>query len=261
MKRTLIDRLPTEPPEDIRRLISGGVLYDSSSSPEARVYFIDKDEGYYLKTAPVGTLRNEAEMTTYFYGKGLAPEILTYISGERDWLLIARAQGEDCTSPIYISDPKRLCDTTAQLLRALHETDFEGCPVADRMKSYFALAESNYKSGSYDTSHFPDNFGYATAEEAYLALQSGKDALNGRVLLHGDYCLPNIMLDNWRLSGFIDLGGGGVGDRHIDVFWGVWSLGFNLGTDKYNERFKDAYGRDKINEELLRTVAAAEVFG
>ena len=81
------------------------------------------------------------------------------------------------------------------------------------------------------------------------------------VLTHGDYCLPNILLDDWRFAGFIDLDSGGVGDRHVDLFWGIWSLGFNLKTDRYRERFLDAYGRDKIEEERLRTVAAVEVFG
>ena len=92
-------------------------------------------------------------------------------------------------------------------------------------------------------------------------LTAGKDALRSKVLLHGDYCLPNIILNNWKLSGFIDVGNGGVGDRHIDIFWGIWTLAFNLNTSKYRRRFLDAYGRDKADESILKIVAAAEVFG
>ena len=69
------------------------------------------------------------------------------------------------------------------------------------------------------------------------------------------------MLDDWRVSGFIDLDHGGIGDRHIDLYWGCWSLGFNLKTDRYRDRFLDAYGRDKINEALLSVIGAFEVFG
>ena len=69
------------------------------------------------------------------------------------------------------------------------------------------------------------------------------------------------MLDDWKFSGFIDLGNGGVGDRHIDLFWGAWTLFYNLKTDAYCDRFLDAYGRDKIEEEMLRAIAAFEVFG
>ena len=91
-------------------------------------------------------------------------------------------------------------------------------------------------------------------------LKEGESAIDGRVLLHGDYCLPNIMLDNWKLSSLIDLGNGGVGDRHVDLFWGAWTLWFNLKTDKYRDRFFDAYGRDKVDEEKIKIIAAAEVF-
>jgi kanamycin kinase len=52
-----------------------------------------------------------------------------------------------------------------------------------------------------------------------------------------------------------------VGDRHVDLFWGAWTLCFNLGTDAYRARFLDAYGRDKAEEEKLRLIAAAEIFG
>lgn len=129
------------------------------------------------------------------------------------------------------------------------------------MSEYLALADKNYASGNYDKSAFPDSFGYKNAAEAYAALNDGRGELKCDVLLHGDYCLPNIMLDNWNFSGFIDLGNGGVGDRHIDVFWGIWTLWFNLKTNKYAERFIDVYGKDKINKSLIKTVAAAEVFG
>ena len=69
------------------------------------------------------------------------------------------------------------------------------------------------------------------------------------------------MLDHWRFSGFIDLGNGGLGDRHVDLFWGAWTLRYNLKTDRYCDIFFDAYGREAINPTLLRAIAAIETFG
>lgn len=261
MKRTILDRFEESVPKELLGLLLGAKIYDSSCSPEARVWLIDRDEGYYLKRGTVGSLQSEAEMTRYFHKKGLGAEVLGYYSDTFDWLLTSRVAGEDCTHGEYLADPRRLCDTIAQQLRALHELDCSDCPVNDRMSSYFALAEENYRTGNYDKTAFPDSFGYATADEAYTVLQNGKNALDGRVLLHGDYCLPNVVLDHWRFSGFIDLGNGGVGDRHIDLFWGAWTLGFNLKTDAYRDRFFDAYGRDLVDLDKIQTVAAAEVFG
>ena len=100
-----------------------------------------------------------------------------------------------------------------------------------------------------------------TAEDAYRFVTENRTAFKSDTLLHGDYCLPNVMLDNWRFSGFIDLDGAGIGDRHVDLFWGAWTLNFNLKTDEYRERFFDAYGRDKVDPDMIDLVSAAEVFG
>ncbi len=249
-------------PAPFHGILQKAVLYDSSSSPEARVIFADLDGGYYLKRAPRGALENEMQMTAYFHKKGLGTAVLGYHSGEKhDWLLTARVLGEDCTHAQYLADPKRLTDTIATHLRALHELDCSDCPVQDRTRAYLATAREGYLAGRCDFSLFGDRIPFQCAEEAWGTVEKSKHFLKNDVLLHGDYCLPNIMLHDWNFSGFVDLGNGGVGDRHIDLFWGAWTLWFNLKTDAYRERFFDAYGRDKIEAELLRSVAAAEMFG
>ena len=102
---------------------------------------------------------------------------------------------------------------------------------------------------------------HLNADEAYKYICERKNALKNNVLLHGDYCLPNIMLDGFKFSGFIDVGNGGVGDRHVDLFWGAWTLNFNLKSDMYRDRFLDAYGRDAVDEEIIRLVSVIESFG
>ncbi|MBQ2876356.1 MAG: aminoglycoside 3'-phosphotransferase [Clostridia bacterium] len=262
MKRTLIPEIRDTLPAFAKRFVDGATLYDSSCSPEARVYFLDRDGGFYLKRAGRGSLERECAVTRYYHSIGLGTEVLEYATlGEFDWLLTRAVRGEDCTHSSYLSEPERLAKLIGSSLRALHELDASSCPVQNKMQEYVALAEENYRTGNYDSSHFPDSFGYRSAEDAIAVLREGKHLFASDTLLHGDYCLPNIMLDDWRLSGFIDLGAGGVGDRHVDLFWGAWTLGFNLGTDKYRDLFFDAYGRDKIDPDLLDVVAAAEVFG
>lgn len=261
MTQTPIQIDPNTIPDVFRPLLRSTQVYDSSCSRDARVLFIDRDGGYYLKSAPRSSLEQEARMTRYFHGKGLAPEVLAYTSGERDWLLTAKAPGTDCTDARYLDDPKRLCDTLAELLRRLHSVDFTDCPIPDRMTSYRETAETNYRTGNFDNTHFPDNWGYATAEEAWRVIERDGHLLRTDTLLHGDYCLPNILLNDWTFSAFIDVGNGGVGDRHIDLFWGMWSLSFNLKTDRYSSRFLDAYGRTDVEKDMLRLIAAFEVFG
>lgn len=261
MKRTPITLDIPLFPEEFHPLLQGAVLYDSSCSPTARVYYVEKDEGYYIKTAPAGTLKTEAELTRFFHTRNLAAEVLGYIPGEKDWLLTRRVPGEDCLHPQYLDDPKRLCDTLARTLRKLHDTAPTGCPVPDRNETYFATAARNYQKGCFDTSLFPDSRLFSSAEEAWQIAEASREYLKADVLLHGDFCLPNVMLNNWQFSGLIDLGNGGVGDRHIDLFWGIWSLQFNLKTSAYAQRFLDAYGRELVEPGKLRAIAAFEVFG
>ena len=125
--------------------------------------------------------------------------------------------------------------------------------------AYLAAVAEGQARGRFDGSYFHREG--LTEEAARRIIPETAPLLKNEVLLHGDYCLPNVMLEDWRFSGFIDLDHGGIGDRHIDLFWGAWSLGFNLGTDRWRDRFLDAYGRDIINEELLRAIGAFEAFG
>ncbi|MBR5538985.1 MAG: aminoglycoside 3'-phosphotransferase [Clostridia bacterium] len=256
MKRTLITPDVNTFPSRYCKLLENARIYDSSCSPEACVYFIDADGGYYLKTAKKGSLLAEAEMTRYFHSKGLATRVADYISLDRDWLLTEKLSGEDCTHKIYLFQPEKLCDTIAELLRGLHETDFSDCPVQNRIERYKNTVLTNHEDGVFDSS-----FGFGDAKEAFSLVEKNIKYLQNDTLLHGDYCLPNIMLDNWRFSGFIDLDNGGVGDRHIDIFWGIWTLQFNLGTNEYASRFIDAYGREKVDKDMLRLIAACESFG
>ena len=260
MRRTPIHPDLAAIPPAFHPLLREAAVFDSSCSPDARVYFLDTGSGFYLKTAPKGTLALEAALTRFFHEKGFSAEVLSYESLDADWLLTSRIPGEDCLLPRYLEDPLRLCDTTAQLLRMLHETDHTHCPVPHRTADYLAAARRNYARQHYDISLFPDNWGYASPEDAWAELERNGKYLHNDTLLHGDYCLPNILLQDWQFSGFIDLGAGGVGDRHVDLFWGIWSLFFNLKTDRYRDRFLDAYGRQDICVDAFATVAAAEVF-
>ena len=261
MKRTLITPNLDQIPKEFHSLLANSAVYDSSCSPLAKVFFIDKDDGYYLKRSPKGTLEKEVLLTKHFHSKKLSANVLEYLTLNEDWMLTERVCGEDCTHQLYLENPKRLCDTTAELLRKLHETSFEDCPVQNRSDIYVNTVIQNHKTGNYDKTAFPDSFGYKSAEEAWNVASKNLKYLKNDTLLHGDYCLPNIMLNDWKFTGFIDLDNAGVGDKHIDIFWGIWTLFFNLKTNEFAKRFIDAYGKNEINTDMLKVIAACEVFG
>jgi kanamycin kinase len=63
----------------------------------------------------------------------------------------------------------------------------------------------------------------------------------GHVLVHGDYCLPNVLVTDGVLTGLIDVGQTGLGDPRVDLAAGVWSLQYNFGPG-HGREFLDAYG-------------------
>ena len=75
----------------------------------------------------------------------------------------------------------------------------------------------------------------------------------GNDFVHGDLCLPNIYVDeNYDFAGFIDLDNLGLGDKWYDYSWLLWSLSYNLKTDKYNKILLDKlnleFNEEKYNE-------------
>jgi kanamycin kinase len=94
--------------------------------------------------------------------------------------------------------------------------------------------------------------GAADARTAAAEIAAGASALRVDAVVHGDCCVPNVVLHDWAFSGFVDLGDGGVGDRHLDLAMALWSLRFNLGSAAWGEVFLDAYGRDAVDGGRLR---------
>lgn len=260
MNRKPLQANPDDYPTCFHALLKGSSVFDSSCSPNASVLYIDTQGGLFLKSAPKGALAREAAITAYFSRNAIGPEVCAYESLDWDWLLTRAIPGEDCTHPMYLADPQRLCDSLATFLRMLHEQSPEGCPITNLTESYLVTAHRNHRDGRWDPALLSGDWRFSSEEEAWAAIEGYSPYLKSDTLIHGDYCLPNIMMDKWTFSGFIDVGSGGIGDRHVDLFWGIWSLAFNLKTQQFTDRFLDVYGREHVEPELLRAVAAIETF-
>jgi kanamycin kinase len=253
-------RLPSDLPRVISERFSNCDIYDSSSSPEARVYFADIDGGYFIKVGESGTLSKEAMMAEYFHRLGIGTEFVLYNSGKADVLVTKKLTGCDLTSREYLDAPKKTAENMGICLRKLHALTAKDCPIKNRTADYLSTAEEGYKIGRFDPSYIDGRLNFHDAETAHEYILSRSHLLKAEALIHGDFCLPNIIFDGDKLSGYIDLGGAGIGDRHIDLFWGAWTLAYNLGTDEYREVFYNAYGRELVDDGLIEAIGAAECF-
>lgn len=257
MEKTKIEINIYNFPSQIHYLFNNTTVYDSSSSSEATVYYLDT--GYYVKTATVHTLANEARLGRLFYERGLGVEVIDYISTDKDYLVTRSAVGEDLTH--YLLEPEKLCEILAEALRTLHAQSIDDVPVSVKCQYYMERANGNNEDGYFNDYVAMERFKLKNKEEAWELMQSGKKLLKADTMIHGDACLPNVLQYKDRFSTFIDFDMAGLGDKHIDLFWAIWSLQFNLKTDAYTDLFLDLYGRENFDEDMLRVIAAFELFG
>ncbi|MFC3927186.1 aminoglycoside 3'-phosphotransferase [Streptococcus caprae] len=245
-------------PQQLQLLLDNQVIQDTSGHSGAQVLKIGDD--FFLKIDQKQALQGETYLTNWFYLQGLSVEVVDYISTDRDYLVTRAAKGQPAHT--FLDNPKAVCQTLATTLRQLHDTSLDNVPLPNRLNTYLKTAQENAERGSfYEKALLPD-FGITSREEACALMTKQAHLLTADTFIHGDYCLPNILLTNEQtVSALIDVGLAGISDRHVDLFWAVWSLHYNTGTDQYGDYFLDCYGRETVEEEKLRLIAAIEAFG
>lgn len=62
-------------PDRIQSYLKNATIFDSSCSEQAKTLFIKRDNEYFLKIAPKGSLADDALMTAYFHKKGLSARV------------------------------------------------------------------------------------------------------------------------------------------------------------------------------------------
>ncbi|MCL1858542.1 MAG: aminoglycoside 3'-phosphotransferase [Oscillospiraceae bacterium] len=249
-------------PDEIKNYLIGSEIYDSSCSQRSKTYFIDSDFGYYLKVAPKNTLEHESSMMNYFHGKKMTSRVCAYINNynDNDYFLMERVKGESSYEEKFLKEPERLAVVAGESLRKLHDINPEDCPKKGITVKLIKSAHKNYMGNNYDA-WFLDYGDFKSVENGYDFLCKNEHKLVEDVNLHGDACLPNIMLDdNFNFVGFIDFEGGGIGDRHFDIMWTIWSLQHNLETNDYMDRFLNAYGRDKFDMDRYKLCISLQAF-
>jgi len=76
------------------------------------------------------------------------------------------------------------------------------------------------------------------------------DGGSGKVLVHGDACLPNLIFKDRTFVGYIDLGGVAVDSPDVDLAAGVWTLQHNLGPG-YGKEFLERYGIADVTDDTV----------
>ncbi|MBR6801005.1 MAG: phosphotransferase [Eubacteriaceae bacterium] len=224
MELTKINIDPSGFPESIIPYLTDCDIYDSSCHSEAKVYYSSK--GYFIKTAPKGTLFTEAENAKAFYEKGVGVKVIRYVSEEKDYLVTQKAVGEDLTH--FKGSVEEICEIIIDSMSQIHAYEEVNVGISFAMKHYDSFEPKNENA---DITEFTNLLGVTSAEKAREIIIKNRGILRCESLIHGDMCLPNIIrADDGKIT-FIDLGYAGMGDKNIDVYWAAWTLWYNIGLD------------------------------
>jgi aminoglycoside phosphotransferase len=157
---------------------------------------------------------------------------------------------DDC----FKGSERKVIEQMANGLKMIHSLPVAGCPSDARLDYKIELAEKMMINNLVDESNFDEERQGRTAGDLFRELVETKPADEDLVFTHGDYCLPNIILENGKLSGFVDLGNSGVADRYQDIALLTRSVKYNFG-ERWTETLFEMLGIEpdvqKINFYML----------
>jgi aminoglycoside phosphotransferase len=177
---------------------------------------------------------------------------------ERQCLLISEIKGIAASE--YVAENRHnsgaiysFVEKTAAAMREIHTLPIGNCSFAQNIDVKLAAARENIRRGFVDESDFEhENLG-RKADDLYDELVKTKLSSEDLVFTHGDLCLPNFMVINGEISGFIDFDRGGVADRYQDIALFLRSFAFNIEIPvNITEVFCNAYGIDSLDHEKIR---------
>ncbi|MBT3284160.1 aminoglycoside 3'-phosphotransferase [Candidatus Bathyarchaeota archaeon] len=221
-------------PDELAGLAEG---YDFSRFPyyetSAKIYrLLSEDSILYLKIIEgqqTLSLERESNILKWIDGRIPTPELLYYgVQDGNEYQLTTEIKGT-ATYQVQPNEREHAVKALGEALKMIHSLDPTGCPIDNRIDNRL----KQLHEGGKDASHLSDR---------------PKESL---VFTHGDYCLPNIIIDGQELSGIIDWDYAGLADPYADFTSCIWSMGYNYGLEETAERWEPyffmVYGLEDVD--------------
>jgi kanamycin kinase len=240
----------TEPPAILAELAPGwSVSLAYQLIPEVTTWRLDGIDGRvrYAKVDTVGrypSLGGEQERLVWASAYLPVPAVVHLVEREEISVLITEGlPGRDATDAVWRHDLPGLVTALGRGLAAFHNAiSEEWCPFRFTAEGGLEHVRRRVADGVVKADDFHQEHGDLTSAAAALTrLEAIAPNREDLVVCHGDYCPPNALLTDGRVTGFVDLGQLGVADRWRDVAIGGWSAAWNFGPE-YEAVFYRGYG-------------------
>lgn len=223
---------------------------------KAKVLKLFNNEKYlYLKISnktSLFDLEKEKVILEWLSQKLEVPEIIYF--GKKDdkvYLLLSEIQGRVSHFIESDEEKRRNIKILAEGLKKIHSISMTSCPINNTPDKLLQLAKERVEKGDVDATQFDKRWSDKSPEELFEEVVKIKPNKYDLVFSHGDYCLPNILVEERSLSGFVDWSWGGINDRYFDFAAVIWSIGYNYGEEWVNYFLED-YGIENIDWNRLK---------
>lgn len=195
----------------------------------------------YLKVSArgVGIVAAERDRLGWLAPRLPVPEVLGFVAEDGvEYLVTAEVPGLAACDAVEsgVIGAEALIPELAHALRQVHAIPVADCPFLHRLDERIPSAVSGARS-----------VGRHADAEVFL---SRPRPAEHPVFTHGDYCEPNVMIHEGRVSAFIDVGYAGVADPYTDFAQMTFTLHRN-GHAHLRDLFFREYGLNSVDESKL----------
>ena len=223
----------------------------------------------FLKAAPIAAklkLEDEAHRLRWMKAHDLpVPGVREHgrIAGI-EYLLVEEVPGTPASAQEWTLLRPQVVRALGEGLASLHQTDTSECPFDCRLATQIANARRRIAAGQVREDDFDEIRAGRSTTALFAELVSSVPDSEELVFVHGDYCLPNIILQQAadgevQVAGLIDCGRAGIADRHQDLALALRSITCNIGSE-WVQPFFEAYGLTHPNPEKLRFFTLLDEF-
>ncbi|MBD7985945.1 aminoglycoside 3'-phosphotransferase [Sporosarcina sp. Sa2YVA2] len=167
-----------------------------------------------------------------------------------EYLLATEVDGVNAAVPSHLSNLPSVLGSLGAGLKRIHRVPIDNCPFDQRLDRKLAEARRRVDQNLVDEDHFDAERIGKTAVELFGLLLSQKPHQEELVFAHGDFCLPNVLIANDEVSGFIDWGRAGIADKYQDLALAIRSITSKFGKE-FVPFFLTGYGLAEVDEERV----------
>jgi len=236
-----------------------------SGGTDAKLYRVVSDGmSYVLKAQPLArpdeSLAKERSVYTWLLGKVPVPKVKFFISQDGvEYLCMTELPGDTLENYLQVWSDEQVVTCYAMALKQLHALYLDASVPVWTLTDRLRVAQLKLQENAIDQDDIDPHFKQLSLQELFDEMMKILPMDHDEVCIHGDYCLDNLLFNGDALSGYIDMGRGGKGDRYHDLAIAVRTIRGVFGEEMLGPFFS-TYGLNDPSLDKLRFYTMLDEF-